>query len=411
VIAAVFIFSRFEIFEDEKWTPPSREFQSNNFYVLGEWLSSNGRPVRFYPRWTGLGALSPQDGGLFIQASLFDRDQEGILAWVREGGVLVVSVDFPWYRGDGEGEIPPAVLALERFLGELDIRIRRPLREEAARDDGEEAPGGNNGETDGETGAAGKAPGSIAGGENAGEEDFFAAENEHGGGEGDGGPDESRDFPEYDYSIIFEEPGFVSEDSEDSGAGGGFLTLRDSEGNVRLIRRPLGKGLVAVAGSCIFMYNYRLEDEPNARLAWELTGGSLGPGRPGFLFVRGRRSTGGLLGILGARGNLVPPILSALVLIFTGFWMVLPGFGVFPGEESRRPLSITGRFSAEARFLRRYNALEAYLEIYLRELRRRGRTLGRELEEVEEALAAGKKIGRVKTAVYLKNLMSALERI
>ena len=50
---------------------------------------------------------------------------------------------------------------------------------------------------------------------------------------------------------------------------------------------------------------------------------------------------------------------------------------------------------------------------YLRELRRRGRgrALGREFEELEEALAAGKKIGRQKTAVYLKNLMSALERI
>jgi hypothetical protein len=184
-------------------------------------------------------------------------------------------------------------------------------------------------------------------------------------------------------------------------------------GNIRLIRRTLGKGQVAVAGSCIFMYNYLLDNNANARLAWELTGGSLGSERPGFLFVRGRSGAEGLFGILGDRGNLLPPILSCLALVFAGFWVTLPGFGVPVREESRKRLSIIGRFSAEARFLRRYDALRVYPEIYLRELRRlsRGRELGQEIKEVEEALGSGKRIGPRKTAVYLKNLMSALERI
>jgi hypothetical protein len=383
VFLAALAVSRLEIYERERWVRPSGEFRSNNFYVLGEWLSASGHPARFSPRWAGIRDISPLEGGLFIQASLFDWDRRDILSWVTEGGSLLISIDFPWYWGDGEEkEAPAAVLALETFLADLGIRIRGPLPQDNGDDE------------------------ALDEGAAADEEKDDAA-----------GEDESQAFPDYDYKIIFEEPDpAVPADSAGETArfpGGEFLTLRDSDGGIRLIRRALGKGTVAVAGSCVFMYNYRLEEEANARLAWELTGGSLGPERPGILFVRGRRGSGGLFEILSERGDLLPPVLSALALIFIGFWMVLPGFGVPPREESRRRLSITGRFSAEARFLRRYKALGVYLELYLRELRRlgRGRALGQEIKEVEEALAAGRKIGPIKTAVYLKNLMSALERI
>jgi hypothetical protein len=398
VVFAVFIVSRLELYERERRAPPSRELRSNNFYVLGEWLAAGGHPVRFSPRWDGVRDISPREGGLFIQASLFDWGREDILSWVRDGGVMVVSIDLPWYRRNGNAaEAPPAVLALEKFLENLGIRIRRPpLNEDAAQDgvDGEE-----------DTGDSGNSDDNIDSGENS---DNIGSISDL-----DGGPA----FPSYDYNIIFEAPGF--EDGDPAGPAGEpgegpakpFLALKDSEGNIRLVRTALGKGLIAVTGACFFMYNYGLENETNARLAWELTGGSLGPGRPALLFVRGRGGSGGLWGILEERGNLLPPALSALALVFIGFWMVLPGFGVPLREETRRRLSITGRFSSEARFLRRYGALDAYLEVYLRELRRRARPLGPELAEAEEALAAGKKIGPVKTAVYLKNLMSALERI
>jgi hypothetical protein len=415
VVFAVFIVSRFELYERERRAPPSRELRSNNFYVLGEWLSASGHPVRFSPRWDGVRDISPQEGGLFIQASLFDWGREDILSWVQDGGVMVVSIDFPWYWGNGDAaEAPPAVLALEKFLGDLGIRIYRPPQDEVQdTDDGEE-----------HTVDTGDTNDNIGGSENidssdsidsidsvSADEDLAADDGASVNETGDSiaNLDEGPAFPSYGYNVIFEDPGFEDTDA----AGKPFLALRDSEGHIRLIRMALGKGLIAVTGSCFFMYNYSLEDEANARLAWELTGGSLGPGRPALLFVRGRGGSGGLWGLLGERGNLLPPVLSALVLIFIGFWMVLPGFGVPPREESRRRLSITGRFSSEARFLRRYDALEAYVEVYLRELRRlaKGRALGPEVEEVEKALAAGKKIGPVKTAVYLKNLMSALERI
>jgi hypothetical protein len=437
VVFAVLAVTRLEIYERERWVRPSGEFRSNSFYILGEWLSAAGHPVRFSPRWTGVQDLSPREGGLFIQASLFDWNRRDILSWVAEGGSLLISVDFPWYWEDREGrEVPPAVLALEKFLADLDIQIREPPQ-----DDGESSEDGGVEEDD-----EGRPP----------EDDRLSEENrfpEEGPDMGDdsiadeesmagGGEDGSPAFPDYDYKIVFEDPAFtgpaasslsaaspaiadsavIAEPAPAAGetapfSGGEFLSLKDSEGHIRLIRRTLGKGRIAVAGSYFFMYNYWLEREANARLAWELTGGVLGSERPGILFVRGRRGAGGLFEILGERGNLLPPVLSALALVFIGFWMALPGFGVPLREESRRPLSITGRFSAEARFLLRHGALETYLEVYLRELRRRSRgqaadpQLKEQIKEIEEALAAGKRIGPAKTAVYLKNLMSALERI
>ncbi|MDR0399527.1 MAG: hypothetical protein LBH51_01115 [Treponema sp.] len=409
LIFAILAAARLEVYERERWVLPSGEFLSNNFYVLGEWLSGSGRPVRFSPRWAGKRGISPREGGLFIQASLFDWEREDILPWVREGGILMVSIDFPWYRReDPAAEAPPAVLALEEFLEKLEISIRPPVPERRVA--GENAAGGSIAEgrtaVDGVAGAdeaAGGGGGAFPGPESDAESEY-AMEPDEGRAAAEAGG-----FPDYDLSIVFEEPApaIPALESEKT------LVLRDARGNIRLIRRALGKGWVAVAGFYVFMYNYHLEDEANARLAWELTGASLGPERPAILFVRSRRGAEGLFGILRERGNLLPPVLSILVLIFTGFWMTLPGFGVPLGEDPRKQPSIIKRFSAEARFLRRHDALRVYLGIYLRELRRRGRgrPLGRECEEVEAALAAGKKISPRKMAVYLENLMSALERL
>jgi hypothetical protein len=367
LILAVLLITQFEIYERERWVRPAGEARSNNFHVLGKWLSGSGRPARFSPRWTGIKDIAPGEGGLFIQASLFDWEQEEILSWVQGGGSLVVSIDFPWYRSGPAEKPPAAVAALEAFLEKLGIRIRPP-------------PGSADDPADMERIAA--------------EEDGPAAAGE-----------EPQIYPNYDRLIAFEEPSPTVQ-------SGDSLVLRDKEGDIRLIRRSLGKGRIAVAGYCMFMYNYFLGEEVNARLAWELTGASLGDGR-GILFVRGRRAAEGLFGILGERGNLPPLVLSCLVLVFVGFWTALPGFGIPLGEDPRRPPSIAGRFSVEARFLRRHDALEVYLKTYLRELRRRsrGREPGPEIQEVEAALAAGKRIGPRKTAVYLKNLMSALEHI
>jgi hypothetical protein len=422
IVLAVYIFSRFEIYERTRWVRPSAELRANNFYVLSTWLSESGHPVRSYPRWTGIKKLSPREGGLYIQASLFDWEEaEPVLVpWVEEGGSLVISLDDPWYQDDAEEALPTGP-ALDLFLEKLGIRVLRPGPENygaaGKKDetvmtiDEDNEDNEDNGDDDG-----GAVPE---------DEEGYAAAGDRSGGDGAA----ARDFPDYDYRISFEDSGPAAPsggtpvpdgrtgERAESSPDGRNLTLRDSGGTIRLVRRALGKGQVAVTGACFFMYNYHLDDEANARLAWELTGASLRPEQPGMFFVRGRRAAAGFFSALAERGNLMAPALSILILVLTGFLTVIPGFGVLRGDESKRPGAISGRFLAEARFLRRYGAFGVYLETYLRELRRRseGRDLGPDLtetvHEVEDALAAGKNIGPGKMAVYLKNLMSALERI
>jgi hypothetical protein len=365
---AVFIASRLETYERTVREPVSGELQANNFYVLGRWLSESGYPARFSPTWAGLGAVSPQEGGLFLMASLLDweKDGETLLPWVRAGGSLVISVDSAWYWASESPRIAANLAALEGFLNSLGLLLRLPVPTgvgEIFDDDAETA-------------------------ETAEDEGWV-------------GEDADIEVPEYDWSIGL---GLAEE------AGPGDLVLRDERGAIRLVRLALGRGRLTVTGSCYFMYNYNLDLGANARLSWELTGASLSPDRPGMLFVRGRRAAGGLFETLRERGNLLPPALSVAALVLIGFWTVIPGFGVRREEEPARRGAISGRFAAEARFLRRYGACGVYLEAYLRELRRRNLARGREIQEVEAALAAGTRISQRKMAGYLKNLMSALER-
>jgi hypothetical protein len=69
------------------------------------------------------------------------------------------------------------------------------------------------------------------------------------------------------------------------------------------------------------------------------------------------------------RGNIVPVIVSALLVIILGFWMVIPVFGLVFSEKQKTARPIRERFLAEIRFLRKYNALNHYLEVYERELK------------------------------------------
>ncbi|MDR0670425.1 MAG: hypothetical protein LBF95_10125 [Treponema sp.] len=377
---AVFLINRLEVYERVTRQPVSEELSSDNFYVLGKWLSESGHPVRFSPRWAGIKDLSPQEGGLFLMASLVDWETEGepLVPWVREGGSLIISVDPAWYwRMSGALRVSANLTALETFLKDLGLVLLVSTLED------------EDGETDeaGETGP-----------------DGAVEEQEAPGETGDDTAEDEIEVPNYDWTVGLE----LAEEPRP-----GTLVLRDERENIRLIRIALGKGHLTVTGSCYFMYNYNLRAGVDAKLTWELTGASLGAERPAMLFVRGRRAAGGLFATLRERGNLWPPLVSIAALVLIGFWTVIPGFGVRREEETAGHGAMTGRFAAEARFLQRYGAYGAYLEAYLWELRRRsgGRKPGREIKEVEAALASGKKIGRRKIAVYLKNLMSALERI
>jgi hypothetical protein len=171
-----------------------------------------------------------------------------------------------------------------------------------------------------------------------------------------------------------EDPNFDEETALDLSGDppGKMLVLTDQGGTIRLIRTSLGKGSVTVTGIPYFMHNFLLEKRQNAITAWNLfAAGSSGAAgeNPGILFIRGEKILRSLWGKLAERGNFIFLVISIPLVLVIGFWMVLPGFGI-PLKDEEEPLrSIGERFFAEGRFLKKYGALDAYLEVYVREIK------------------------------------------
>jgi hypothetical protein len=145
-----------------------------------------------------------------------------------------------------------------------------------------------------------------------------------------------------------------------------IFTINDNQGLARLAEISLGEGTLSVTGFPAFMYNYNLGNEINSRLAWELTGERAEDA--GVLFVRTRQITKSFFGKLMERGNLIPVVISALLVIFLGFWMVIPVFGLVFEEKQKNSRPIRERFAAEISFLKKYRGLGYYLEPNNREL-------------------------------------------
>jgi hypothetical protein len=145
--------------------------------------------------------------------------------------------------------------------------------------------------------------------------------------------------------------------------------ILDPVGIIRLVEVSIGSGALTVTGMPVFMYNYNLRREANAVLTWRLTGERISDDSNGILFIRNRniQVQNSIFGAIMERGNLVPVIFSALVLIFVGFWMVIPVFGLVPIEKIKTSRPIKDRFIAEINFLKKYRALDYYLDVYERE--------------------------------------------
>jgi len=167
--------------------------------------------------------------------------------------------------------------------------------------------------------------------------------------------EQEESFPSFDNYISFLP---VNEEE--------IFMIKDPDHSVKLVEVPIGKGAITVTGLPLFMYYRNLRDERNASLSWRLTGERAAK-NTGVLFIGLRNSyapRNSLFGAIMERGNLVPVIISAIILILTGFWMVIPAFGLVFSEQQRTSRPMKDRFTAEIRFLKKQQALNYYLEVY-----------------------------------------------
>jgi hypothetical protein len=310
-ILGLVAYAFFEVYPRPKYSFPSMEALSNEYLALDRWLNQTGHPVRVESSLeTSL--AEAREGVVFIQASVFDDKVPPELKTLAAAGTsLILSLDEFW---DEE---------TDDFLRNLGLR---------------------------------GISGSSARGKNK---------------TGENGVSTSKDSagPSFDrlvYFLLLDELA----DRKD------VLVLTDGEGLIRLVTVPLESGFVTVMGVPYFMMSDNLGNEANARLAWELTGGRDRENR-GVLFIReggwdpfsGSGEDEGFFAKLSGRGHIVSLAISILALTVIGFWMVVPQFGVTRQEDRSAAKPIRERFLAEARFLEKYHALGAYLDVYIQEVR------------------------------------------
>jgi len=140
--------------------------------------------------------------------------------------------------------------------------------------------------------------------------------------------------------------------------------IKDEANGIKFADVLIENGIITLINSSRFMYNNGLLNEDNARLTWKLTGARTDASSMDILFIRQPdwKMSKSIFGVIMERGNFIPVIVSALLLIFIGFWALIPGFGLVIKEKQRNSRPIKDRFTAEIRFLKKYKALDYYLD-------------------------------------------------
>ncbi|MCL2834289.1 MAG: DUF4350 domain-containing protein [Treponema sp.] len=172
--------------------------------------------------------------------------------------------------------------------------------------------------------------------------------------------------PLYGRNIMFEEPYEAS------------LVLYDENGFPRLIEIQIGSGAVIVTGRPRFLTSNNIAGESNARLCWYLFNGSgftadsgnVADAGKSVFFVRGETRPQGLVGRFFQHGNFLIIIITCIFLTAVGFWMAIPVFGIVRADQNQGK-ALAERFLAEGRFLKRFNSLDSYRAVYIREIKHR----------------------------------------
>jgi hypothetical protein len=315
------LYRNLEIYKYTTFTSPSRDVIVNSYYAMEQWLKETGHPVRFETNFSPVKFAEVEERVVIIHASMsrWNNAEEHILPWIEQGGYLIVCMEYYTVSLIDEN--------LLKLLSGLGITVGAGTPEE------------NNQEDDSPQ-----------------EED---SPQEKDSPQEEDSPDESalkESLPNLGRNVHF----LFDNDAE-------IFAIKDNYGYARVAEISIGKGALTVTSTPSFMRNNSLYNEINAKLAWKLTGARADGNNTGVLFVRERYLPKNIFGKIMERGNLLPVVISALLLIILGFWMVIPVFGLAAVEKQKTSRPIRERFIAEIRFLKKYRALDHYLDIYEQE--------------------------------------------
>lgn len=347
-------YLNFEIVPKKIKTEPLREISMNDYAALERWLGKAGCYVRTVKQGNPSQIAQAAEKVVLAEdsACTWENAVDILIPWIESGGNLILIMDkySGYYIEEDNG------LHSGDFLVAMGIGITtETLNDEANETDTDE--------TNPNKASAIK--------------------------ENDASYDTERPFPNLSHRLCFS----ILENADLKN----IVFIKDPKGNIRLVRVHRGAGFLTVTSRPLFMFNDYLKNDVNAQWAWELTGAQM-PEGSGMLFIRQRRTAAGLFGKIAERGNFLPLIVSAIILIIIGFWMVTPVFGLMFTEKQSVSRPLRERLLAEIRFLKNYESLESYLYAYLSEIKLKGK-YDEECAAIEQALCkdpAGRaKYGRV----------------
>jgi len=329
IIAAVVIFifailgflayNNLEIYQRKRYTAPSREVSENIYRAMELWLKETGHNVRSETSFNSDRLKDITEKVLIVQSTAYDwRTTDGIKQWIENGGCFVLCLDLSNnFINDN----------LSGFLSDFGItaEYNQPLISFLNRTQEDEETEFLNDITDNENA-------------DSVNDASYVAEN-----------------PVFQTRVSL-----IIENEED------FYLIKNNFDAIRLAEIKIGDGALTVLGMPVFMYNYSLTRESNANLSWQLTGGRTDADNRGILFVRvqSRNANNSVFAAVIERGNLIPVLVSVIILLIIGFWMVVPVFGLTLKEKTSVSRPITDRFTAEIQFLKKHHSLDYYLNIY-----------------------------------------------
>jgi hypothetical protein len=349
--AGILCYTQLEVVPDTVWTTPTREARANQYLALDRWLGGLGYGARTISVGTVEAVLQGPEKTIYIENSRFNwANKELLLPWLRDGGRLIVSLD-----ASADGRLAEFM----ETLGGIQEIDRRMYTDDKA---GEDDDIGNDADE---------------GGIEDRDKNSRNKENRN----------EISKVPPRETSVFFDW-GTSFKIKQQNGQADRVLAMGDRYGAIKLVKAELGKGWAVFTGKAVFLHNAYLHHNENTNLAGELfftkDGGNepespeTGAGQD-ILFVRMLGEERHLFGNLAERGNPLALAVSLILLIITGFWMVIPAFGRFRPEPERPGKPLRERFLSEGRFLAKYHALGKYIDVYKKELEQWSRSRGVEV--------------------------------